>query len=263
MKKANCTNFLQFITVLSLFSMTYFSGDLGFTSFKNIKNERANRGPASYVTRDDIEAVPIEIRSWTADVLVEDSAGVLGRIGSTFADWNRRREYARLWNLESTGYHNTPGEEHRESFLKRQFLRYLDKRVTGGIKQAGRDSGLAQIARLQDALRPNTEASISKNIKLKFKAKILRGRLTMRVENPWVDYSTDFTVTGEVEMWVRKKIEAIDVTASLNYRPLENMFVAELNHPLSQNILARLSARQPASGQKMNNSLHLMYNKGF
>jgi hypothetical protein len=252
--------FLQFMTVLSLFSISYFSDDSGLES---MRKRNGSRSPASYVPRDDIEAVPVEVRGWTEDLLVEDSAGVLSRIGSTFADWNQRREYARLWNLESTGYHGTPDEQYRESYLKKQFLRYLDKRVTGGIKRSSRDSGLYQIARVQNALRPNTEASISKNIKLKFRAKVLRGRVTMKVENPWVDYSTNFTVSGEIDMWLRKKIEVIDVTASFNYRPLENMFVAEIERPLSENILARLSSRQPASGEKINNSLHLMYNKGF
>lgn len=263
MRKTNRLNFLQLITVLSLFSVSYFSSDLEIFNIKSLKKQTKGRTPASYVPRDDIEAVPLKVKSWSEGLLVEDSAGVLSRLGSTFAIWNERREYARLWNLESTGYHESPDEEYRENYLKRQFLRYIDKRVTGGIKRSSRDSGLYQIARVQEALRPNTEASISKNIKLKFRAKVLRGRITMRVENPWVDYSTDFTVTGDVEMWLRKKIDVIDATASFNYRPLEEMFVAELERPISENIVARLSARQPASGQKINNSLHLMYNKGF
>ena len=267
MKDLHCISFRQILMLLFVLVISdqhsNFSNVGDQAGVQPFKKSSKGRFPASYIPRDDVQAVPEFSESWTHKIFLRDNAGVLENVRVTFASWRAREDYARLWNLKSTGNYEVPDAQFRQAFFQRQLLRYLDKRVTGGIKNASGGSALHQIAQVQEALRPQTEASISKNIKLKFKARVLRGRIDMRVENPWVDYSTEFTLTGNVNMWIKKKIDWADTTASVNYQPKEGSYLAELDKPVSDHVIARLSVRQPATSSSIDNTLQLLYNKGF
>jgi len=211
------------------------------------------RTPASYIPDDDIQAVPERIPHFLEGLFVQDSAGVMERTLNDFRGWNERREFA----------DNTPSDLQRERYLKKQVLRYIDKRFTGGLKRAKNDSALYQIARVQSTLRPSTEASISKNISLKFRAKVLRGRVIMKVKNPWIDCSTTFTLNGRVNMDFYKKVKSLNLSTRVTFNPVDMEYTAEVEKPFAKNFLARVSSRGPAGGQGSNNVVHFMYNKGF
>jgi hypothetical protein len=260
-----CIKFRQYLVLFSLLvgiGSIAMSGQKIILAKKVVKRTRG-RSIASYIPSDDVEAVPIKIESWAKDIFAKDRAGVRDNIQATFAFWRNREECAQKWNLESTGNYEVPGTDYRQAYFQRQLLRYLDKRVSGGLKRAKEGSTLERIAQVQNALRPNTTAKISKNIKLKFKVRVLRGRVIMRVDNPWVDYSTEFSLTGDINMSINKKIDWADVTARVNFQPLEKSYYAELDKPVAKNIIARYSARQPAASDIMDNRLQLLFNKGF
>lgn len=262
MKHLKCLTFIHCLWLCSLASLSPMI-KAQVLAKKRVHHKAITRGPASYIPQDDVEPPPSELDSWANHIFVHDSAGVLENVRATFASWRDREDYARQWNLMSTGNYEVPDSNFRRAFFQRQLLRYMDKRVTGGIKAAKKDSTLHKIAKVQNSLRPSTEASISKNIKVKFKARVLRGRLIMRVDNPWVDYRTEFSLTGNVNMWVHRKIEWADLTTRFNYQPLEGSYVADFDRPLMENVVARYSFRQPAGSSQTENVFHLLYNRGF
>ncbi len=211
------------------------------------KKRRASRGPASTVPRDDIQPEPITQEIWLNNVWVEDSAGVMNQIKNEFSNWEKIEEYRRNWDIESTGLYETPDRGSKRNFFSKMMFRYLDKRVSGELKNAEEGSALQKVRSVKQALKPNTTASISNNIKLKFRAKLLRMRAYMKIVNPWVNAETEFNVNGRVFSRLQKRFESLGVDTRFEYRLHDNDYTASVSKPLGNNITAVVSSTQSAS----------------
>ncbi len=215
------------------------------THLKEVRTR--GRGPASTVPNDDIQPAPAAQEIWLNNVWVEDSAGVMNQMKNEFAAWERMEEYRRQWDIESTGQYDTPDRSDKQKWFNKMLLRYADKRITGELKNAEVGSTLQKVRSVKQALRPNSTASISQNIKLKFRAKIMKMRAYMRVENPWVNSETEFTINGRVFSRFHKRFEDLGVDTKLEYRLHNNDFTASVSKPLGNNITAVVSSTQPVS----------------
>lgn len=244
---------------------------LTFVNYKIVsisEKKMATRGPASAVPRDDMEAVPVENQIWLANVWVSDRAGVMDRMALQMREWERVEEYRQNWDIESSTLYNTPDREQKKAWFNRMLLRYADKRLTGGIRDAAEGSTLARIATAKEALRPNTEASISKNVKLKFKLRVLQLRGIMRIINPWVESETSFDVQGRIHSRLTKNFEDMGgLRAEVNYWVHEDLYNATISKPLGNNISAVLSSAQSpdqvAFADMDRNTLQLVYSTPF
>jgi len=227
----------------------------------------ATRGPNNFVPDDDVEPLPLEVKIWVQDILVEDSAGVLNKVKGNIKSWRDREEYAKTWNLSSTGLFVTPDSEEKEKFLKQHMLQYLDKRLSGEIRNAKEGSALHRLGQVEKALQPKAEASITSNIKIKLNAKVIEQRIFLLVDNPFIDYETKVDNHGRVEMKMGKNIESINVQSEIRYDIAGDKWVAEVVRPINSNLKAKISSSQDDNTmmftKNSDNKVELIYNKSF
>lgn len=231
------------------------------------KKPARGRAPASTVPRDDIQPAPVTQEIWLNNVWVEDSAGVMNQMKNEFANWERTEQYRRNWDIESTGQYDTPERSRKKAWFSKMLFRYIDKRISGELKNASKGSTLQKVRSVKQALKPNSTAAISKNIKLKFRAKILRMRAYMRIINPWVKAETEFNINGQVFSRFQRRFEDLGVDTKLEYRLHDNDFTASVSKPLGNNITAVVSSTQPmsraSSGNAADSTFQLQYYTSF
>lgn len=249
------------------------------------------RAPASvYTTNEELIPVPVQRESWLAGIMVEDNAGVMSGVRDQLNFWQEREEYARVWNLEDSGIVDVAEEGEKQKLVQKNILKYIDKRISGEIKEADEGSAFHTVGQVQTALKPESEVGVSENFKLKFKARVLQQKATMFVVNPYVDSSAEVRFNGKMKVDVKrsfasvgvdtkmeyhvnsgelnasceKKLEAIGVNASLNYRGHENQYVAVLDKPLAPNLLGRVSSARPLGSDAVeDNKVELLYSSSF
>ena len=211
--------------------------------FVQMEKRDLSRGPGS-VLDEGFESPPPRKKSWVTRVFVEDSGGVLRSIKSNIQRWENIEEYNRHWNLYSSGLYKTPGRDGKRRYLEKKLLKYADKRISGEIKQAEEGSALKSIERAQQALKPNTEARLSKDIKLRFKGKVLQGEGFIFVENPYVDFRTSFEISGSTHLNIKRNISSLRLETSLNYNITKGQWEAYVEGPLSESVKARIISSQ-------------------
>ena len=75
--------------------------------------------------------------------------------------------------------------DEKKKYLEKNILRYMDKRLTGEIKRADKGTTLHRMGQVKKTLRPQTRVKLSENYRLRFRAKVLRGFMRMKFENPF------------------------------------------------------------------------------
>ena len=202
-----------------------------------------SRGPDS-VLDESFEAPPPHKKHWTTKIFVEDSGGVLKSIQSNIQKWEEIEEYNRHWNLYSSGLYKIPGKSDKRRYLEKRLLKYADKRLSGEIKQAEEGSALKSIQKAHDALRPNTEARLSRDFKLRFRGKVLQGRGAIFLENPYADFQTNFEIGGSTRFNLRRNISSLKLETSLDYNMSEGYWQACIERPLNNSLKARIMSTQ-------------------
>jgi hypothetical protein len=225
------------------------------------------RGPSNFVPNDDLEAVPFEQKIWLQNVFVETDEGNISSMRSQFEKWEREQEYARVWNLESTGLYESVDTSKRKAYFNRQLLKYADKRLSGEVREAEEGSSLHTVGQVEQALRPNAEAEISKNVKVKLRARALQGKATMVVQNPYIEMNSSINLSGEATVFVGKKLEALGVDTALDYQVSEGVWVARIDKALTNTVTARVTSSQDDDAMaftgKSDQTLQFIYSAPF
>lgn len=221
------------------------------------------RMPNSYAPNVEVQVRPDREKSWLEYVFVEDKAGVLIRMRDTLKDWNETEEYAKNWNLDSTGIYEIKDQDDRTKYVNRYILKYLDKRLSGEVKDAEKGSALARVGDVQESLRPQTDVAISKNFRLKFKARVLQGKAFMFVHNPYLDNMATVSLSGKVSMEVGKKFKKEGVHAKTILNVNDANWQAYVDKVLTTNTSARLTSTQPLSSGDSETRFELLFNQAF
>jgi hypothetical protein len=232
--------------------------------FSNVERVRT---PSAVVPNDRVEIRPKSHESWTAKILVEDSAGVMVGVRDNLRKWQEIEEYRKNWNLEKTGMYDTPDLAAKKAYINRQLIKYLDKRLSGEVRNAEEGSTLHRVGQVQKALKPNAEAKVSEKIKIKFKARVLQGEAIVRVDNPWVEYRTNINRKGEITMNAAREIKFIGVKTNVDYNVKQGSWVATFDKPINDKLLARVSSsqsdKQMAFEEQTNRTLQFIFRTPF
>ncbi len=158
-----------------------------FTAYPNEDEFYAPRDPSNYYPSDSYVYVPYEEKTFWSELVVPDRKGVLNSMKFQMELWQEDEDFLEYWDLYDTGQYQDVTVDIKKGFVARQGLRYLDKRLSGEIKQAEQGSTLHRVGQVKDALKPESEVGFSENYKLKFSAKVIRGLMIMRLKNPYID----------------------------------------------------------------------------
>jgi len=201
------------------------------------------RKPAAI--EEEVLTVPLAVENFSNDnIFAEDDAGVMREMKSSLLGWEATDEYAKKWNLKSTGLYNTPTTEQRKAFINQRLLRYADKRLSGEMKKAEEGSTLHKVGKVEKQLRPNASVNISKNFGIKLKARVLQGKATVEFRNPYVECNAVVTATGKVRMITKKEFKELGLTSGAEYSFNDDQIVTYLDQQITNNIKARISSTQ-------------------
>ena len=227
-----------------------------------------SRTPASFVAVDQVGPQPVEKKAlWIQGLLVPDSAGILRQVKNNIQKWQQFEHYRNTWNVESSGLYNTPDRERKQKYLTKTLLKYGDKRLSGELKKAEAGTTLHRIKSAEKALAPKIEAKIAKNIRIKFRARVLQSNGTLFIHNPYVSYHVNFHTSGSVNMHLGKKIKKLGLHAKLDYNVDQEKYIAQLNKRITRNISSTLSSSQSVNkslfSQESERALRLNYTSRF
>jgi len=204
-----CTKIRQLSTpviilILMTFSLTVESSD----------NQRK---PASFIPDDEVMIIPMSQDIWLDRFMVEDDKGYLKQMKDNLARWDSDESFAENWSLESNPFIKPTENNDQASYLMKNALKYLDRRLSTETKYAEKNSTMAKVGQAQKALQPDTNVQISKSIAVKFRARLLQGKAYMIVKNPYFDYQTEASINGIVRMDAKKDIAILDLSTEMNY----------------------------------------------
>ncbi len=244
-KIANCLKFLQLSFLAASFLFTSLSHAKGFS-------HKLKRDPAS-TPDEEIILLPVEAKSTFQSLFQEDDAGIMRSMRESVDYWEKREAYRNVWNLESSGLYQTPTDSEKSGLLKRNLLKYADKRLAGELKSAEEGSTMQAIGKVEKSLRPQSEVGISKDIALKFRARALQGKAIVEVKNPWIDCQASVQLNGKVKVMTKKQFKDMGLTSGFDVNVSESEYVAYLDQEISENIKARLSSTQSGSSNVFGN----------
>lgn len=245
-----CLNFRQVsvFIICSLLSVSAFSLD---------HRVATSRSPASAFD-EEVLTVPLEQKVMIQSLFKEDDAGVMKGMRDTLNTWQETEDYAKRWDLESTHLYKTPTVEEKTKFISKNLLKYADKRFAGEVKNAEEGSTLNKVSRVEKSLRPNATVSVSKYISVKFKARVLQGKVIMEVRNPWVDCSATVKANGKAKILTKKDFNQLGTSTGIEYNVNESQWVAFVDQEITKSIKARASTTTMPNGNDADKRVELM-----
>ena len=246
-----CPNFrqLSLFTVLSLLSFSVYALD---TTHK----VAPTRAPASAFD-EEVLTVPLEQKAFVQTLFTEDDAGVMKGMRDNLQGWNDVEEYAKKWDLESTGLYKTPTDKEKQKYLSKNLLRYADKRLSGEIRNAEEGSTMHSVGQVEKSLRPNATVAVSKYISFKFKVRVLQGKAIMEVRNPWIDCNATVGANGKAKVITKKDFKQLGTSTGVEYDVKEAQWIAFVDQEISKNIKARLSSTTQPDGNDADKRIEL------
>lgn len=247
-----CPKFLHKTVIASLLCLGTLAGpsinDSNLLEAFNPTYKIKTRTPQSFIVDTDYFIAPKPSdTSIFASVFVDDGAGVLKKMKDNYDTLIERDEYAKNWNMDSTGMYKVSSQEDRVNYFNKNILKYVDKRISGEVKKAEEGSAMSSVGAVQSALKPNTKVQISENIKVKFKAQVLQGYADVIIENPYVECSSSVNLSGEVKMYLRKKFNESRSIASMEYNANEANYITQVDQNITDKLTARISSSQSQS----------------
>jgi hypothetical protein len=261
------------VSLASMFALLIFTAkfakaqDRHFLEKLNPNATIRSRLPGNFVPNDEVVAIPEKRVHWGEKILAEDNKGVLVSIREEVRSWEEQREYAKNWNLESTGLYNEKEQREKEKFLRKRGLKYVDKRISGEVKSAEKGSALAKVGKVQKALKPSSKVDIAPNVRLRFKARVLQGVALVNLENPYVDSKATVKANGRMNMHVGKRLDNIGLHTRVDYNVRESSYIAAVRKDLSTHWSTTLSSEQEkedvAFSSGTNRTVSFDFSSGF
>ncbi len=192
---------------------------------------------------------------------------VLEKANTKMARWNKIEEDLNLYDLDSIHGRSKVDFGLKKRTVEKAFLKYLDKSLMEKVNNAKKGSALSGVRSAKTALSPNSEKSIAPDFKLKFRAKVLRGRGQFILKNPYADANAVFSLSGRKEFYLVRNIELIGAKAMFSYIGQEDRFYSELMKPIVGGLKTRISSRTNGDsalfGRESDNRLELLFSQGF
>ncbi len=236
--------------------------ELAFKHLGNNKRELAN-----FVVREDLQESLLRPKDLYFYLTLEDDRGILKQMKNQFKGWKKNEEYVKSWNLNGFANYSVESTEGKKSYLSKMILKYLDKRISGEIKRAEEGTTFHRIGQVQKALSPSATLKFSDKVKLRFKGRILEGKGSLIIENPYIQTRSEFNKDGELKVVLNKRVEDLGLTYHTDYYPLEGQYITTLSKNILPQVIASLSSsqsdREMLMSSSSNRTLSMKYHKSF
>lgn len=252
---SNCKAFRQLSAILLLSSFMSFGLfaqariPLKASQLNPLTKVETQRAPANFTPSDDLGYIPLvqEIELKVEERLEDDRSGTLKGMKNRLDAWDSQKEYAEVWNLESTGMYHLATDGEKKSLVEKGFLRYFDRRLSGEIKSAKRGSAMASVRAIEHTLKPDTSVAVSEKVQVRFTGRLIQRYAKVIVKNPYVKAEGTISLDGNIDFKLSKEFEEIALTAEMNYDLDEGRYVASLDKKITDRWSTRVSSSQADS----------------
>lgn len=206
-----------------------------------VQSKHISRKPAAI--EEEVLTVPLAESTFftNENMFAEDDSGVMKEMKASLSAWEKTEEFVKQWDLQSTGVYKIPTASEKGKYISKKMLRYVDKRLSGEMRNAREGSTLHSMKNVEKNLRPNAHVNISKNFGLKFRARVLQGKATVEVKNPWIHCSATVAANGRMVVNTKKEFKEIGLTSGADYFVNDSKLTTYIDQQLTGAIKARVS----------------------
>jgi hypothetical protein len=175
-----------------------------------------------------------------------DEQGILTDTRAALENWNEKDQHAESWNLESSPMFVPVSRGDKMRYVRRQTLRYFDKKLTRETREAKEGSTLKKLDKAQKALKPSATVKVSEKAELKLKAHVLEGTADVILKNPYVQAQANVKVNGRVNVEAIRDFKDLGVSTKINYNVNDSNYTTSLDKQLGKGWVTRVSSTQNA-----------------
>ena len=198
---------------------------------------RGNRLPSNYVPDLEINYK----KSRGPAQVTHEGHRALERTKNTLNNWAATERLLEEYDLDQIHGRTPVAVGTKKTLIEKSFLRYLDKSISHKAKNAKKGTALATVHTAQTTLKPRVEATVFPGLKIKFRAKILRGFGQIRFINPYLDADAKFTLSGRQELNFHKYFDEFALRTRMTYELNLKEWRTQVSKELSKNWSSRLS----------------------
>ena len=247
LQRPNCKNFRHIARCLNTWALFLSLGVLP------MKARAQRRDVASFVSQDEVIVVPRQEESWYQNNMIDDNQGIMNSMRVDIRRWQEQNQYLDLWGLRKTGIYPETPPEVLTARVRRDMLRYADKRLSGEVNKAEKGSNLYRVGQAQRSLSPSTQVSIFEGYSIKMQVRVIQGKSTFLFNNPYMKTYLEVTLGGRREFVTEKWFNNI-FRAAVNYRLDQYMYFTTFDYRITPQVTASLVSQQnmqaaPYSGE--------------
>lgn len=225
--------FKQLLSTRQLFSLI----TIIFLTIGSVQAD-SKRSPANFVANDDLIFVPLEYETHFLVRSIDLKKTKIIQIKNQIDRWDKERAHAEEWGLDKTGMYRFPTQLQKFDFFKRYFLRYVSREarkpleadlkdwwnssdveseieiinsVASDIEGNGASGSLARKVNTQKTIKAG------KGYKFKFRARPLRGFVSLSFKSPFVNINSVVGLNGNIEVKVDRNFSSFGLYTMANF----------------------------------------------
>ncbi|MBF0364267.1 MAG: hypothetical protein HQK50_01780 [Oligoflexia bacterium] len=187
--------------------------------------------------------------SWVKKLLTPDSHGILKSMADKVDEWEAKREYHERWSHTKVEEGELPTEKEKSAFLRKNALKFLDKKLSQELKSAKKGTTAHKIGQVHQSLYPSGQLRLTQEFSLKVKTELVQGRATLLFYNPYVDWYIHFNAydNSRTMMFIGKDLDPLGVRTEIQYLPLGEQVKTVVDKQLTEHMKSRYSISKPVN----------------
>jgi hypothetical protein len=254
-----------------------------------------SREPANFVPDDDLIVVPMTVERNFYEEFNEKHKDRFKASRKKLENWIVQEQYAKDYGLEEAGFIDVPTVEEKEQFLKRNYLRFIQKDVErsnnetlqgitrqwsandeiDSIKNNEQRSDFivkAKRSRGRKVLKASETVKVAgQKFKLDIQPRLEMGMVKVRLDSKYIDVRAWVGINGNQEINIDKSFKSTGTSALVNYFIEQNRVLAAVDQRLTTHWSMRLTHEKigtdfdnmQTAGLSENNILSFNFGMGF
>ncbi len=256
---------------------------------------KVGRSPANFVPDDDEIVVPIIVEKNFMEEFHEKHEADFREARTKLTFWMQQEQYAQDYGLENTGVIDLPTDEEKQTFLNRNYLRFISKdveRSTNSSLQSTVNSWstndeidaiksvelhnkvIVESEKTKRQKQSHKEKTVKigrDEIRFGFQPRVEIGMMKFTMKSKYFYARAWVGANGNQELNIEKTIKATGTKTFVNYYIDDDRVLAVIDQPIVHNIVLRATHSKYFDEQLAlddevaveDNILQLRYNIGF
>lgn len=234
----------------SFSSLSASCSNLNLTSFF-VSKVSSNSSPELYPSpspfssseKISLESMEYVDKHWLNSLFSPDESGVLNSMAMEVEKWRQKEEYVKSWKVPPTEQYRLVSYDEKIRFLRRNALKYLDRRIVQEIKSAKKGTPMHTIGEAQKSLSPDSNVEFSGNFSMKIKAELLLGKATLVLNNPYLDWHVNFYAysNSRVVVHVGRELSSVGLQTGIDYSTRNDELLTTIDKRISEYLFSRIS----------------------